>query len=66
MTIFDQRQIAVTGCTYNAYCTGDRCNIKSNDIFSQLWPSRFSKHCQELAEEHDEVVLYKFWKHITK
>ena len=34
--------------------------------FSQLWPSRFSKHCHELAEEHDEVVLYKFWKLVTK
>ena len=35
VTIFDQQQIAVTGCTYNAYCTGDRCNIQSNDMFEK-------------------------------
>ena len=35
VTIFDQEQIAVTGCTYNAYCTGDRCNVQSNDMFEK-------------------------------
>ena len=35
VTIFDQQQIAVTGCTYNAYCTGDRCNVQSNDMFEK-------------------------------
>ena len=35
-------------------------------VFSQLWPTRFSKACNEMVEDHDEWELYKYWKKISK
>ena len=37
-----------------------------NYVFSQLWPTRFSKACNEMVEDHDEWELYKYWKKISK